>query len=267
MGSAFNNGVDVAKRTSNFSHWFICFATVFVLYFLLANYLRNRKFEGEDQKAVRLLDNVIILANLILGLRCITYFADESSESNIFYYSDFIIAAIIFLAVSYILFGLKNKISVERFEAIIVAGLMIALPISIAITHDWALGRGFMGVQVIAAILITSLIRLLRIDWNADELGKITSTFAMSFSLIPFCTSPVYRIYCLAKSARVFCYASETVLFPCSYCWNNCFCGSCVDFYKTESRNQKLENVCLSGIDIWIRVLMAANTNFCRKNC
>ena len=189
MGSAFNNGVDVAKRTSNFSHWFICFATVFVLYFLLANYLRNRKFEGEDQKAVRLLDNVIILANLILGLRCITYFADESSESNIFYYSDFIIAAIIFLAVSYILFGLKNKISVERFEAIIVAGLMIALPISIAMTHDWALGRGFMGVQVIAAILITSLIRLLRIDWNADELGKITSTFAMSFSLIPFCTS------------------------------------------------------------------------------
>ena len=189
MGAGFNAGVDVAKRTSNFSHWFIYFAIAFVLYFLLANYLRNREFEGEDQKAVGLLDNVIILANLILGLRCITYFANEASESNIFYYSDFIITAIIFLLIAYVLFGLKKKICLERFEAIIIAGWMSALPVSIVITHDWTLGRGFMGMQVVFAILIVLIIRFLKIEWNSEKIGKIANTFAIMFSLIPFCTS------------------------------------------------------------------------------
>lgn len=189
MGAGFNAGVDVAKRTSNFSHWFIYFAIAFALYFLLANYLRNREFEGEDRRAVSLLDNVIILANLVLGLRCITYFANEASESNIFYYSDFIITAIIFLAIAYVLFGLKKKICLERIEAIIFAGWMLALPATIVITHNWTLGRGFMGIQIIIAILAVLIIGFSKKEWNSEKIGKIVNTFTIMFSLIPFCTS------------------------------------------------------------------------------
>lgn len=189
MGVGFNAGVDVAKRTSNFSHWFIYFAIAFALYFLLANYLRNREFEGEDRNAVGLLDNVIILADLILGLRCITYFANEASESNIFYYSDSIITAIIFLAIIYVIFDFKKRICLERFEAIIIAGWMFALSVSIVITHDWVLGRGFMGIQVVITILIVLIIEFSKIEWNSDRIGDIVNIFAIMFSLIPFCTS------------------------------------------------------------------------------
>ena len=38
MGTGFNAGVDVAKRTSNFNHWFIYFAIAFALFYLLANH-------------------------------------------------------------------------------------------------------------------------------------------------------------------------------------------------------------------------------------
>lgn len=189
MGAGFNSGVDVAKRISNFSHWLIYFAIAFVLFFLLANYLKRQVCVGENQKIVDLLDNVIILANLILGLRCITYFADEATGTNIFYYSDFIIMTIVLLALTYILLDLKSKIIATEFEAIIIAGWMIALPISIVMTHDWTLGRGFMGIQVIVAILTAVLIRCTKIDWNADKICKIINIFTVTFSLIPFCTS------------------------------------------------------------------------------
>lgn len=189
IGAGFNEGVDVTKRISNFSHWFIYFAIAFVLYFLLANYLRNREFEGDDKKTLSLLDDVIIVANLILGLRCITFFANEASESNIFYYSDFIITAIILLAIIYVVFGLKKKICLERFEAIIIAGWMVALPVSIVITDDWALGRGFMGIQVVISILTVLIIGFSKIDWNSDRIGETVNAFTIMFSLIPFCTS------------------------------------------------------------------------------
>lgn len=204
MGVGFNAGVDVAKRTSNFNHWFIYFAIAFALYFLLANYLRNKKFEGEDQKIVDLLDNVIILANLVLGLRCITYFANEAAEFNIFYYSDYIITAIIFLAIAYIVFGMKKKICLERFEAIIITGWMIALPASIVISHDWALGRGFMGRQVVIAIFIVLIVRFKEIEWNSDRIGKIINTFTVMFSLIPFFTSLYIELIVWLNQREIF---------------------------------------------------------------
>ena len=189
IGVSINAGVDVTKRTSNFNHWFIYFAIAFTLFFLLANYLKSQKFEEEDQKIVDLLDNIIILANLILGLRCITYFANEAVETDIFYYSDFIIMAIMLLVFAYIKFDIKTKITAEKFEAIIITVWMIALPASMVMTHDWVLGRVFMGLQVIASILAVVLIRFLKIDWNSDKAGRIINTFVLTFSLIPFCTS------------------------------------------------------------------------------
>lgn len=189
IGVSINAGVDVTKRTSNFNHWFIYFAIAFTLFFLLANYLKSQKFKEEDQKIVDLLDNIIILANPILGLRCITYFANEAAETDIFYYSDFIIMAIMLLVFAYIKFDIKTKITAEKFEAIIITVWMIALPASMIMTHDWVLGRVFMGLQVITSILAVVLIRFLKIDWNSDKAGRIINTFALTFSLIPFCTS------------------------------------------------------------------------------
>ena len=39
IGVSINAGIDAAKRTRNFNHWFIYFAIAFTLFFLLANYL------------------------------------------------------------------------------------------------------------------------------------------------------------------------------------------------------------------------------------
>lgn len=189
MGDGFNAGVDVAKRISNFNHWFICLATVFVLYFLLANFLKNKKLSKENKKVALLLDNVIVIANLILGLRCIAYFYNDGQGNAAFYYSDFIIMAVILIALAYLLLGLEKKISVNTFEALLLSGWMLALPVSIMIAREWNLGRGFMGLQILAAILLVMIVRFVKIDWNKTCIVCSAHTTIVFLSLIPFCTS------------------------------------------------------------------------------
>ena len=137
IGSGLIAGIDVTKRIRNFSGWFLYFAVVLCLYFLLINYLRNRFISKESEKIFSLLDNVMLLANVVLGLRLISYFYRQDVTMLAFYYSDYIIILIVMLAIGYLKGGLDRKISIEKFEALIFSGWMIAYPISIIFTNVW----------------------------------------------------------------------------------------------------------------------------------
>lgn len=189
MGAGLNAGVDVAKRISNFNHWFVCFAIAFCLFYLLADYLKNKEYSGESEKTIKFLDNVIVIANVVLGFRCITYFYNETQITSPFYYSDFILMLIILLAIGYVLLKLEEKISVDKFEALLVCGWMLALPVSIIITHEWTLGRKLMGFQVIVSILIIAAMKLIKIDWNRPWILSSICVCTAILSFIPFFTS------------------------------------------------------------------------------
>lgn len=189
IGVGIKLSVDVTKRTHNFYIWFVCFAMLFSLFFILANYLRNKDFCGENQKVIIFLDNMMIIANLLIGLRCITYFFDSLKESVVFYYSDFIVMAIVLIAISYIVLNLQSRISVEKFELLIVAAWMYMLPVSIAIMHDWNMGRQFVGFQIIVSITIVIIVKFARINWNARWIERSIYCLSISSFLIPFFTS------------------------------------------------------------------------------
>lgn len=189
MGAGLNAGVDVSRRISNFSHWFIYFAIAFCIYFLVANYIKSKQYGDENAKVIKLLDNVMVVANVVLELRCIIYFYNESQTKAAFYYSDFLLFLIMLIAALYILLNLEKKIAVEKFEALVMCGWMIALPVSIMVTHEWTLGREFMGFQVVTSILIIAVIKLTNIDWKKAGVSSSICTCSVILSFIPFYTS------------------------------------------------------------------------------
>lgn len=204
IGQGLNRGVDVSKRISNFNQWFFCLAILFSLFYLLANYLKTKILTGEEKKAMDLLDQVVIIANVTLGLRCITYFYDKSSGAEIFYYSSFCINMIIFLLISYMALHLGNKISLEKIEALLVSEWSLALPLAVVITHDWTEGKVLMGLQVIVSVFTVLGVKFLKIDWNQVWVSGGVTTGAVCFSLIPFCTSFYIEFVTLLNQHGIF---------------------------------------------------------------
>lgn len=189
IGTGLNRGIDVSRRISNFSRWFVYFGVVFILFYLLMNYLKNQKLDGENAKAAALLDQVIIVANVVMVFRCISYFYDESQKLTMFYYSDFLILGILCLGFAYIALELEKKICVENFEALHVIGWMGVFPISIVVTHEWNQGRNFMGFQLLASLAIVFVVKLCAVDWNEKRITKTMGSLAGMISFLPFCTS------------------------------------------------------------------------------
>lgn len=204
IGAGLNAGVDVSKRVGNFSQWFICFAMTFVLYYLLANYLKGKELSGENKKAALLLDNVIIIADITMGFRCLTFFYGELNLTNVFYYSDYIMMNIVLLLIAYILFGLEKQINLDQVEAIIISAWMLVLPFAIAVMPNWAMGRGFMGFQVLISILIVLGIRLLELDFKGGFISRVINIVAVFMSLIPFGTSFYIELLCWLNQHEIF---------------------------------------------------------------
>lgn len=82
IGMGILDNMDVSRRISNFQQWFLYFAVFFVLFYLFANYLHQRKKSDEAKKAEEFLDHFMILANCCLVLRSILYFHRETNTPS-----------------------------------------------------------------------------------------------------------------------------------------------------------------------------------------
>ncbi len=203
IGAGLNAGIDVSKRVSNFSCWFIFLTILFVMYYLLANYLKGKEYKDENKKIISFLDNMIVIANVILGLRCITYFNSQLQDINIFYYTDYFLALVLCITTGYVLFSLGNKISVDKYVAINISAWLLCLPIAIVVTHEWDLGRKFIGLQYISSVLIFFWIALS--DNNRARLDNISLVLLVTgFSFIPFITSLYIEMVTILNQRKIF---------------------------------------------------------------
>lgn len=204
IGEGMTAGVDVSKRISNFNHWFLVFVITFSLFFMLANYIKDKELTDENKKAMNFLDNVIVVANVILGLRCVAFFYKRYWRTPIFHYSDTIITLIIFLLIAYILLDLGSRISLEKMEALMLSGWNLALPAAVIITHAWTDGRVLAGLQVFLSIFIVLVVKYSKIDWEQTWISSGLNVCTMFLSLLPFCTSFYIELVTLLNRHEVF---------------------------------------------------------------
>lgn len=204
IGEGMTAGVDVSKRISNFNHWFLVFAITFSLFFMLANFIKNKELTDENKKAMDFLDNVIVIANVNLGLRCVAFFYKRYWRTPIFYYSDTIVNLIIFLLIAYILLDLGRRISLEKMEALLLSGWSLALPVAIIITHYWANGRVLAGLQVFLSVFIVLGVKYSKIDWERTWISSGLNVCTMFLALLPFCTSFYIELVTLLNRHEIF---------------------------------------------------------------
>lgn len=204
IGSGLITGVDVSKRIQNFNYWFICFAICFCLYFLLANYLRSRSVSNEDEKVFKLLDGVMLLANVTLILRLISYFYRQDDVLLAFYYSDFLIVLIVMLSLAYLKWNLSKKIDVETFEALMFFGWMIAYPISIVLAKLWGAGRILLLTQIIISALLLFIVKYGTGDICKRYIWDNSTIYAVLGAVIPFFTSFFIELLVILNQHSIF---------------------------------------------------------------
>ena len=190
IGNALAENVDVSKRVSNFSHWFILFGVSFVLFFLLSNYLLQKDWGGaECNKAVDFLHNLIVIANVNLALRCITYFYDQENSVTVFHYSAYFIMVAMIAVFAYIALKLEQIITADMYAKLMMIGFSIAYSIAFIFTREWDRSRILLGVQT---ILFTACILLIKLGKNILNTKQVTSRIngtVIFMSMIPFVTS------------------------------------------------------------------------------
>lgn len=200
IGGGINAGVDVSKRTDNFNLWFVYFAVAFVLFYLLANYLKRKFYSEESKKAIDFLDNVIVLANVILALRCISFFYKEVAT---FVYSEYIILLVVFVCLAYIFLKIDKRISEDIFLRLMVSGLMISYPISILISKSFS-DKALIAVQVIISLVILIATATVKVNWSNKLFSSVTATFVMFLSMIPLATSFFIEMVVVLNQHKIF---------------------------------------------------------------
>lgn len=201
IGAGLSAGVDVSKRTSNFSHWFIYFSITFCLCFLCINFLKS-KYKNDE--AWKFLDNVIVIANVNLVLRGITYFYDKSLKNDVFYYSDSILSVIVIIGLSFIVFEYNKKIQFEELQKIIIACWLFCLPVSIYLTNELEQGRVLFGLQALVAMGVMLFVYFVRVKWENRKIQNSTGICVTFFSLIPFGTSLYIELVTILNQHEIF---------------------------------------------------------------
>lgn len=184
---------DCEKTIRNFMHWFLYMAIFFALFYMLANYYKTLKKNENLLIIDAYLDKIIVLANVILGFRCITYFYDESASDSVFYYSNYLLFLLILILLAYSMLRLDNQISGENYLKFLICGFVISIPISILINGEWGAGKLLIGVQTVVFCTQLMMLKLFsgRIkDYiNIKICDSILMGGVLVFSLFPFITS------------------------------------------------------------------------------
>lgn len=204
MGAGLISNVDTTRRISNFNHWYIYFAVAVILFFALINYMRQKELRDEQKKVLNVLDQIVVLANVNLLLRCITYFADKSNMQTIFYYSTAFIMMIVLASVAYLVFGLDKRINAASFAKLMIIAFCLSYPVAIISQYEWQGGKLLFGCQLIITIAIIILAYFLQGKKKCPE-GILTFA-AATVALIPFVTSFFIEFINILNQYEVFVY-------------------------------------------------------------
>lgn len=189
IGPGVLQNVDVAKRVSNFSVWFLIFAITFIVIYILVGCFLSREYNSEERKVLEFISNFLVIGNINLFLQCMNYFTNESSEERSFPYITYLIMIFLLCAMGYLCFRLNKAISAENFLTLILMAFSVSFFVAAVSKQTWQSGKTLLISQIIMfAIVIISLIlgkRRGRIDTIQTGLRMVT----IVFSFIPFVTS------------------------------------------------------------------------------
>lgn len=211
IGSGLINGEDVLKRVNNFNYWFLYLLICFSLFFLLANYFRTKKCSAENQKITKFLDNLIVLANIIQGFKCINYFYNESLDMPVFYYSEYLLMAVLLIGIVYIGLKLERKLSIDHFTKLMVSVLMCSLPLTILITNsrifgiqEWDSGRLLMGIQIVLLTIFIIIVKIVNVNWDKKLNSSVLTFVVVCMSFIPLATSFFIELISILNQHEIF---------------------------------------------------------------
>lgn len=189
IGAGLIQNMDVSERISNFNRWFFLFAVSFVLFFLLANNFMQKEHGEEGKKMKYFADNFIVLANIHLLFRCITYFQNESANVPVFYYSTYFILLVTMAVFAYLALQLEKSISVTMYAQLLLIAFSGSYPVAIMINEEWQSGKLLMGIQTIAFLCCILFSKLGSCLFESERIKIAIKGMAISFSIIPFGTS------------------------------------------------------------------------------
>lgn len=204
IGIGLANNVDVAERISNFNHWFFILAVSFVLFFLFANNFMQAERGEEGNKMKYFADNFIVLANVHLVFRCVTYFQNKSADVPVFYYSTYFIMLVMMVVFAYLVLQLEKGISVDMYVQLLLIAFSLSYPIAIIMDEKWQSGKLLLGIQAVAFLCCIFFAKLGRRLFENEKMKSGMKGMAISFSIIPFGTSFYIELINILNQHSVF---------------------------------------------------------------
>lgn len=191
IGLGLITNVDVSRRINNFSRWFLCFAVAVVFFYMLVTYAGARaKSRGEEtRKVLSFLDDLIILADLNLLFRAMSYFQDQSLGETVFYYSTGILAVIIGMMIAYVLLGLEKRITADGYAMLCVMAFSLGWPMAILSRQEWRSGALLLGMQAFLMLLALPAVRFFPALFQKKAVKAGMAGGVLGLSMLPFVTS------------------------------------------------------------------------------
>ncbi len=244
MGAGLLEGYDAARTINNFIWWFLLFAVLFALYVLAANRLMGERKSEEQKKTVAFLDGVIVLANVNLFLRSLTFFYDEAQSDNVYYYSSIVLAEIIALCLIYIVFKMDRYIKAKEYYQLLLCAFTAAFPVAAVCKTEWESGKLLMGMQAAFTLVILAVIYVLRNQlWRLEKIRFFDAAVIVA-SVFPFFTSFYFEFINVLNQHGLFVgrprryYIIACILFACMGCvaWGIASCKKwTLSWWKTWS--------------------------------
>lgn len=189
MGAGLLANYDASRVISNFFRWFVLFAVLFAGYYMLSHYYITRERKDEPEKVYQFLNKVIILADVNLLFRVITFFYDEANSDTIFYYSSYVLATIIILSIGYIFGKFDRFVSARGYLQLMICAFSIGFPLAIIQRNEWGSGKLLYGMQITLIVVILVALIFLRDIVRKIEENKLLDIAVITVSTLPFLTS------------------------------------------------------------------------------
>ncbi len=207
IGIGLSTNVDVDRRIHNFLFLFGFFSIVFLLFCLLFHFIRSSKrltAEKENEPVLHFLDHIIVLANMNLLLRCVTWFHDSAAANPVFHYSAYLLAFLLLAGFVYVWWDLGRKITAKGYLQLMLSGYSVSYPLAVLSSFGWRSGRLQIGVWAVIFLLLVFYIRYGKINFKGQTHAHILQSTLMASCVFPFATSFYIELINILNQHSVF---------------------------------------------------------------
>ncbi len=203
VGTASASDIDVSRRTSNFSLWFVLFGISLALFWLFFCYLSDSVRGKENEKVFSFLQDFFVLADCVLVLSCITYFKKAESLPTVYSFTSCAVLMILWLTGAYLALKLSRRVTAAFYMRLQFTALCLSLPAAV-VTSMGEEGRMLLGWWFVLSAMVIVLCRLLprkKAEQRCSEAVKLFSLFA---AFLPLLTSLYIELMPILNRHRIF---------------------------------------------------------------